>query len=229
MISTLLIINIHNDDWINLVFILILLLLSINKYLSEKRFTTLLTILYSKKYISFYLKDSPLITNTFNVIFSFINVLTVSTTIYFILRNYLSTSNINSDAFLTILFIVSVYYISMFLISYFIDFIILTTEKSVQFSFVKLSVRNFFSIILLPILIIHQYFWANISDSTTILISIYLLSTGIQYVYSTIVILKQRQYSIFHIILYLCTLKFMPSIIFIKGLFVLYDYNIISL
>ncbi len=223
-------INILNGDWINLTFILIFVLLVLNKLLFQKRFVILTTKIFSNKYFSMYLKDSPLITSTFNIIFFPINLLIISLTLFFISTEYYKEliDNYNFTTFLYFVLIIFIFFVLKIILRFIINIILSTIKRAKQFSFFKLSFRSLSSLVILPFLLIHQYSVLDKDISLTLLVSVFITLLAIQYLYSSYLIIAQKQYSLFYIILYLCTLEIIPAIIYIKLIFILKINDFIS-
>ena len=227
MAGQFLLINMQSNDWINIIFILIFILLALNKWLFQKRFGLLLSGIFNRKYFSFYIKDTPLITSTFNIIFFLINLLITSLVVFFISRKYylgISDSN-NLEVFLYAITGVFLFYLMKIIFRFVISLIISTSKSVRQFSFFKLSIRSLSSIILLPFLLIHQYSVLDKSLTLTILLSVFIALLTIQYIYSTQLIIAKKQYPFLYIFLYLCTLEILPTIIFIKFVFIIVNNN----
>ena len=228
MSSHLLLINLHSNDWINLTFIFIFILLVLNKWLFQKRFGLLLTGLFNKKYFSFTLKDSPLVASTFNLMFFPINLLTISLTFYFLSREYFSEffDNYNFEVYLYIVAAVFLFFVIKIIFRYIISIIISATKIVKHFSFFKLSIGSFSSIVILPFLLIHQYSALGKSVTLTVLISVFIVLLTIQYLYSTQLIIARKQYPFLYIFLYLCTLEIIPTVLFIKFVFIMVNNNL---
>ena len=231
MSGQILLINLQSNDWINLTFISILVLLALNKLLFPKRFAMLAYEIFSKKYFSFYLKDSPLVTSTFNLIFFPINLLTIALTIFFISREYYKDllDSYNNIVFLYFIAGLFLFFLTKTFLRSLINIILSTTKKSKQFSFFKISNRSFSSLVILPFLLIHQYSIIDKQVTLTILISVFIGLLIIQYVYSSYLIIAQKQYPLLYIILYLCTLEIIPTVIYIKLIFTIVANNSNSL
>ncbi|MCK5867517.1 MAG: DUF4271 domain-containing protein [Mycoplasmataceae bacterium] len=231
MSGQFLLINMQSNDWINLTFISILVLLVLNKLLFPKRFVMLASDIFSKKYFAFYLKDSPLVSSTFNLIFFPINLLTISLTLFFISKEYYTNLLDNYNSIIYFYFIIGLllfFFLKTFL-RFLINIIISTTKKAKQFSFFKISIRSFSSLVLLPFLLVHQYSIIDKQVTLTILLSVFIGLLIIQYVYSVYLIIAQKQYSLLYIFLYLCTLEIVPTVIYIKLVFIVVANNSNSL
>ena len=227
MYSQLLLINMGSNDWINLTFISIFVLLVLNKLLFYKRFTLLISGIFNRKYLSFYLKDTPLIASAFNLIFFPINLLVISLTLYFIAKGYYAElfNSYNLEIFSLIIIAVFLFYLMKIVLRFVINIIFSVTKTARQFSFFKLSIRSFSSIVLLPFLLIHQYSALDKSFTLTILLSVFIVLLAVQYVYSTQLIIAKKQYPFLYIFLYLCTLEIIPTAIFVKFVFIVVNNN----
>ncbi|MBE9487679.1 MAG: DUF4271 domain-containing protein [Bacteroidetes bacterium] len=212
-----------SNDWINLTFISIFVLLVLNKLLFHRRFTLLISGIFNRKYLSFYLKDTPLITSTFNLIFFPINLLTISLTLYFIVKGYYVElfDSYNLELFSLIIVALFLFYLMKIVLRFVINIILSVSKTARQFSFFKLTIRSFSSIVLLPFLMIHQYSGLDKPFTLTILLSVFIALLAVQYLYSTQLIIAKKQYPFLYIFLYLCTLEILPTIIFIKFVFII--------
>jgi hypothetical protein len=219
-----------NNDWINLTFILIFALLALNKILFQKRFSQLLLKLFGNKYFSFYQKDNPLVLSVFNLIYFPINLITISLLIFYTTKHYFSYifDTYNFETFVTINLIVFIFFVVKSTIRFFINIILSITKKARYFSFYKISFRNFSATILFPFLLIHQYSAIDNNTTLIILLSVFISITAIQYIYSSYLIIAQKLYPIFYIILYLCTLEIIPAFIYVKVIFIMTKDNFLS-
>ncbi len=216
-------IKILSNDWINLTFIVIFVLLVINKLLFQKRFVLLMNTFFSKKYFSVYIKDTPLVGSTFNIIFLPVNLLTVGLTIFYISKEYFPEvfQNYDFTTYLFIIIAILIFKTFKVILSLIINYILDTSKILRQFSFLKLSFRNIISIALLPFLLIHQYSLLSNSITLTLLMSVFIGLTVIQYLQSSYLIITQKQQSILYLFLYLCALEIVPFIIYVKLAFIL--------
>ena len=219
-----------SNDWISLTIISIFVLITVNKLLSPKRFKQLVTGIFGNKYFSFYLKDSPLISSNFNILFFPVNLLTVSLVIFYLLKHFFTDiiSVYDFNVFVYINIIVFIFSVIKVIQNFIINVILSTTKKVRQFSFFKLSFRNFSSLLLLPFLLVHQYSSIDKGLSITVLLSVFIAISVIQYAYSSYLIIQQKQYSILYIILYLCALEITPTIIYLKLVFIVFEGNFLS-
>jgi len=223
MHNQLLLINMRNNDWINLVFISIFILLVINKLLFQTRFSLLLSGILNRKYLSFYIKDSPLIASSFNIIFLPINILTVSFVLFFTAKEYYPSlfENYNFSVFILINIGVFTFLMMKTIFNMGVNSILSISKSARQFSFFKLSIRSFSSIVLLPILLFYQYSALDTHITLTVLLTVFIILLAFQYIYSTRLIITKERYSFLYIFLYLCTLEFATAIIFIKLVFII--------
>ena len=230
MSGQLLMIKILSNDWINLTFIVIFVLLVVNKLLFHKRFALLSNTFFGKKYFSVYIKDTPLVGSTFNIIFLPINLLTIGLTIFYISKEYFPEAfqNYNFTTYLFIVIAILIFKTLKVVLSIIINHILDSYKTFRHFSFFKLSFRNVISIVLLPFLIIHQYSLLSNSITLTLLMSVFIGLTVIQYLQSSYLIITQKQQSILYLFLYLCTLEIVPFIIYVKLTFILIENFLIA-
>jgi len=225
MYSQLLMINMRSNDWISLVFVLIFVLLAFIKVVFQKRFELL--ILFSRKYWSFYSKESPLIASVFNLLFFPVNLLVTGLVIFYFAKEYFPDlfDSYDAEFFAKILLSIVLFYAVKIVLRFIVNIVLLTTKAVRQFSFYKLSLRNFSSIVLIPFLLIHQYSALQSSISIIFLLSAFIVFLAVRYIYSLRLIFEQKQYPFLYIILYLCTLEFIPALLYIKAVFILVNNN----
>lgn len=228
MFSNFLLINLRSNDWINLTFILIFVMLVLVKLLYQKRFGLLVSGLFNNKYFSFTLKDSPLVANTFNLMFFPINLLTMSLALYFIAREYFGNlfENYDFEVYLYTVAIVFLFFLLKIIFRNIISVIISASKSVKHFSFYKLSFGSFSSLIIIPFLLIHQYSALDKSTTLTILMSVFIVLLMFQYIYSARLIIARKQYPFLYIFLYLCTLEIIPAVIYIKFVFIVVNNNL---
>ena len=230
MPSTILMIKMLNNDWINIVFISILILLSLNKFLFEKRFYLLMRGIFNKKYFSLYIKETPLVYNAFNVVFIFINILTFGLFFFFVSKEYFPDQFPKYDfrIFMNVIVVLVLYFILKNIFLFFINMLLLSRKVSREFSFYKLSFKNFSAVIVLFGRGRQQYSVLNTNTSLILLVSVFIIISAIGYMYSSYQIIERKQNSLFHIFLYLCTLEIVPTIIYIKFVLILVDNGFYS-
>jgi len=214
----LLSISLLKDDWISLVLFSILMLLALNNYLFPKRFSSLLRLTVDKSYFAIYIKDTPIVINVFNAIFLVVNLLTYSAVAYFVVLEFYVDVSASYDFyfFLQIMVLFLVYFILKFIIKFIINTILLNQKNSLEFSFYKIGFRNVLSVLMLFFLILHQYSLFNSYYTLLLLVLVFTTFYLYGYVVASFQIVNKKDHTIFHIILYLCTLEIVPMIIYVK-------------
>lgn len=207
--------NIISNDWITIILLVVIALLVYNKIRYQARFQSFQSIIYNNNYISNYAKATPVIFNTFNILFIVIDTIVISLLVFVVLSQQelkLATNDINN--FLLILFYVFSFIVLRFIVGLFIAFLFEKEKEQQYFSFVKLSYLNHFSLLIFPLLIINFYIY-NIYFTHFLLITAILLLLFYYFLQ-----IKNNQKLVFnkmfYFILYLCALEISPLIIIYK-------------
>jgi len=204
-----------SNDWITIILLIIISLLIYNKIKHPLRFKNLQTLIYNNSYINNYSKSTPLVFNTFNIIFYFVFIFIISLLLYVGLNHYeLKFNSSNKLLFLLIILYVFSFVIIRFILGFLLSLIFEIENEQQYFSFVKLSYLGNFSLIILPLLIINFYISSIFFSQFLIIIAILLL---FYYYYLQIKNNQKIVFSnMFYFILYLCALEISPFIIIYK-------------
>ena len=206
-----------SKDWITIVLMLILIIISIIKLYYNDRFVKLFSLIYSEKYYTNYIKTKPLIFNTFHLLFLFIIIFNISLFLFFLLKAFLpSKTTYDYFYFFEILFILITYFIIRFSIGHFLGIIFGVSDEQKQVTLFKISNLSLLSVYLFPVLIIIHY---NSTFRYKYLITFSVIVMGILFLFRYFVMLKntiQNFNSFFYLILYLCALEIAPFIVIYK-------------
>lgn len=216
MPSTILMFSLFKNDWISIIFILLLLLLAVANTIFPVRFKRLVQMLNYRTYFNIYIKETRSSINLFNIIFLIINILSLSLIFFFTVRYFYGNTYDNFNTYFKITVTLSTFIIIKYLLHVIFDIIIFKFKKAYEFSFYKISFRNYSSIILIFLLVIHQY--SIMSQGFTLIFSLVILTALyiVGYIYSSYKSIHKKFHNIYHIILYLCTLEIAPIMIYIK-------------
>jgi len=204
-----------SNDWITIILLIIIALLIYNKVKHPVRFKSLQTLIYNNGYINNYSKSTPLVFNTFNIIFYFVFIFIISLLLFVGLNHYeLKFNSSNKVLFLFIILYVFSFVIIRFILGFLLSLLFETENEQQYFSFVKLSYLGNFSLVMLPLLIINFYISSVYFSQFLIIIAILLL---LYYYYLQIKNNQKFVFSnMFYFILYLCALEISPFIIIYK-------------
>jgi len=204
-----------SNDWITIVILIIIALLIYNKTKHTVRFKSIQSLLYNNSYINNYSKSTPLILNTFTIIFYLVFIFIISLLIYVVINLYGYTYSISGKGlFLLIIIYVFSFVFIRFIIGFLLALIFEKENEQKYFTFIKVSYLSNFCLFVLPLLIINFYINSIYFSQFLIIIAALLL---LYYYYLQI---KNNQKlvfrKIFYFILYLCALEIGPLIVIYK-------------
>ncbi len=206
-----------SGDWITVIFMLVLLLITILKYSFNERFTKLFSLLYSDKYYTDYIKTNPLLFNNFHFYFFFIINFNISIFLYFIFKAY-SPVNIENDfQYYALILLMLILYISLrYLLGVLLGFVLDIYYDQKYFTFLKISNLSLISILLFPLLILINY---SVGVFQKFLIGFGLIIVLILFLFRYFVLVKNEKLNfnnLFYLFLYLCALELSPFIVIYK-------------
>ncbi len=204
-----------SNDWVTIVLLTIIGLLIYNKIKYPVRFKSLQSLLYNNSYINNYSKSTPLLFNSFNLIFYFIFIFIFSLLLFVIINQYgLITDANRKETFLLIIIYAFSFVIIRFIIGFLLAFLFEKENEQHYFTFTKLSYLGNFSLLILPLIIINFYINSFYFSQFLIIIASLLL------VFYYFLQIKNNQKLVFgkmfYFILYLCALEISPFIIIYK-------------
>jgi len=206
-----------SKDWITIVFLLILTIITVLKYNYSERFTKLFSLLYSDKYYTDYVKTNPLILNKFHLLFLLVIFLNISMLIYFGFQ--VIDPPFFGNGFYTFTRIIAVVVSFIFLrhiIGFVLSEIFDLNDQQKQLTFLKLSNLSLLSLLLFPLLIYLNY---NVGPYHNTMISIGIIFTLILFLIHYYKLLKKDKLNfnnLFYLFLYLCALEIAPLIVIYK-------------
>lgn len=208
----------QNNDWITLVFLVILFLLTINKLLFNDRILHSSTLFLQKRFLLIYFnKEKSIIFNLFQITFFLIKVLVISLITYHV--NYffkINTSIYGAKGYGVILICVVSYFFIHYLIGIFLAEILSFQKTFRKIVYDKINYFNNLILWVLPFLIIYSY-----TDSFKVLFFNVLLFLSLLLLvlrYSLLLYNNKNLIfnNIFYFILYLCALEIAPFVIILK-------------
>ena len=206
-----------SNDWITVVIMLVLILISLLKLKYSERFTKLFSLLYSEKYYTDYLKTKPLLFNTFHFIFFFVIIFNISLIIFNSFKAF-QPGKINHDFsfFLQINLVVFTYLLLRYLLGFIIAFLFDISDKQKYITFLKISNLSLISILFLPLLILINY---SVGPIHKFLITLSIIAVILLFFLRYFVLVKKEKINfnnLFYFILYLCALEIAPFIVVYK-------------
>jgi len=206
-----------SHDWITIIFLVVLILISLAKYLYSERFDKLFTLYYSDKYYTDYSNSRPLIFNFFHGLLLFVFIFNISLLIFYLLRSYnLMETDYNFLFYLKVLLVTILFVILRYIIGVFLGVIFEKTDQQNYLTFLKINNLGLMAIYLFPLLLIINYSPYSKQKFLVTLIALVLL------VFATIRsvnVLRNDRLNFntyFYLFLYLCTLEITPFIVSYK-------------
>lgn len=204
--------NIFSIDWATVLFVLTFATIVITRVTFPNRFDDFLRLAVSNKYLSTY-RDSNNIKSGFTISMFFVQMISLSLFIHYIvsLTGYSQVSNF--AAYLRILSIL-VFFV---LVKYFLEKIIAVCfnmeDFAEQYNLVKVSYRSYVGLLFFPVIAIMFYNRFSFHHILWIVVGLFLLFNIILFG----LLLKNHQKTfnqfLFYFILYLCTFEIAPYII----------------
>lgn len=208
---------VFSKDWITMVILVVLILITLVKFHYNERFTKLFSLMYSEKYYTDYLKTKPFLFNPFHLFLFLILVLNISLLVYFSFEIFKPDKFLNSLSFFSqIVLIVFLYIIIRFYIGSILGIIFNVSEYQKHFTFLKISNLSMASILFFPLLIIINY--SSIAHHK-FLISLTLVIVMVLLFLRYFAMLKNERLNfnkLFYLFLYLCALEIAPFIVIYK-------------
>lgn len=200
---------IESRDWATVLFTFCFVLIAVNRSVFSLRFTEFFRLAISDKYIKIY-KDSGNITNSFTISFFFVQLVSFTFFIQFLLSYFGKSEKTSWVTFVQIFTFLGFFILSKYLTEKIIATSFNIEEFNEQFNLQKVNYRTYIGMLLLPVNAVLFY---NSAPHPIVVYSILgLIISGS--VYSYLITLKAYQNLIvgklFYFILYLCTLEIAP-------------------
>lgn len=208
----------NGNDWVTIIFLLILALLGFVKYTYKGRLVELVAVFFSNRYFLHYGKESQLVLNQFNVIMFFVQTLVLS--LYFFLAIQFYNPNfivgIGLILFLKICGGLVLFFMFKLLLGYVFGVLFELKKQYSQVVFVKRTYLFSIAVISFPVLLL--VFYVKNYNLLLFQLSFLLLSTLLIVRY--LFVLKSNKSIIlkdlFYFILYLCALEIAPLVLIFK-------------
>lgn len=205
------------NDWITVIFVLLFGLIAYSKYLNPDRFSRLLSLTYSRNYLVLYQKQSPVLVNSFHIVFAIIQILSFALTIFIGIKAYNSIAReLEFSFFLSILAGVFTFFTLRFFLGKGLS-IIFNKEKEFEYvTYLKISYLSNFSLLLFPLLLIAYY---TQYDSLSFSLFVFITAIVLLLLYYVLIIKNNQKMilkQLFYFILYLCALEIAPIILLYK-------------
>ncbi len=212
---------VFTKDWITLIFVVIFGLFALSKYINNDRFLRLFSLIYSRNYLVLYQKQTPVLVNSFHIIFAAIQVLTFALTVFIGIKAYNSVAReLELTFFLTILAGVFTFFVLRFFLGKLLA-VIFEKEKDFEYvTYLKMSYLSNFCLLIYPVLLIAYYAQYN---SVKFSFFVLVLAVILLLLYYALIIRNNQKMilkRLFYFILYLCALEIAPIILLYK-LFIL--------
>ena len=204
-------------DWITVVLMLVLVLISLIQFNFTDRFYKLFSLVYSEKYYTDYNKNRPLIFNIFHTLFLFVILFNISLLIFWVLKSFkLGPTSFDLFLFLKILGATFTYFSLRYLIGIILGAIFSMESSQSYFTFLKISNLSLISILLYPLLILTTYSYGAFHKFLITFSAISVLALGL---FRYFVMIKNEKLdfnNLFYLFLYLCALELAPFIVVYK-------------
>lgn len=199
----------ENKDWITILFLITLLVVTITKSAFENRFSDFTNLIVSDKYLKIY-KDSSNLMSWFTILLFVVQLLSFSFFMQLVLSYYGYTTKTNWISFIQIFTFLSFFILSKFLIEKIIATSFNVESFIEQFNLFKVSYRTYVGLLLIPVNLILYY--TNYINSYLIfsLLAMLLIINTLIYLLSLKNYQKLLFGKLFYFILYICTLEIAP-------------------
>jgi hypothetical protein len=208
----------QNNDWIALVFLIILFILAVVKLVFNERLSHANTLFFSKKYLSiYYTKEKTNVFNLFQLLLFIVQILSISL-FFYVFVNYfqlnLSVSKLN--LYVIILIGTSCYFIIRFSVGFFLASIFEVLKIHNRIVYQKINYFNNLILWLLPFLVFSIYVPSFQHFFFKITLIVFMLLLIIRYSLLLVNNKKLIFRNLLYFILYLCALEIAPLVIILK-------------
>lgn len=207
-----------NNDWITVVFVIVLLLLAVAKWLYKDRLLNLSTLFFSKDYFLNYGKENQLIFNGFNAILftiqSIVLGLLILGVVVFYKPELLEMGSL--ELFLKSTLLVTIFFLIRYLIGKILAIIFEVNRLQEYIAFAKIS--YFFNSILWILPFVLSIFY--IEKHNLLMFQLTMVIFTILLIVRYVLIARNNKnsifYRLFYFILYLCALEIAPVLLLYK-------------
>ena len=205
------------NSWVTLVIMIVLVLITLLKNNYNQQFNKLLSLLYSEKYYTDYVKINPLLFNRFHFLFFFVIIFNLSLLIFFVFKTFYSELITNDFYFYFQIFNITVLFILVrYVIGFLLSIIFELNDEQRYLTFLKMSNLSFLSIILFPLIIVVAY---SVGFFQKFLLIVGLILFVVLSLFNYIKLIKNERLNftnLFYLFLYLCALEIAPFIVIYK-------------
>ena len=209
----------QNNDWITIVFLIILIVLAIQKFLfANKQLHTNVFLLKKSKLASYFSKEKNIFFNLYQVLSFIVQLLSISLLLYFLTDIFdVKTADNDLKLYLKIILGVGLYFLIRFVVGSFLATIFNFETLHKKIFYEKTSFLNNLILWLLPFLVLTSYakdFGVFFLKFTFV---IFIILAIIRYVILIVNNNKLVFNHLFYFILYICVLEIAPLVIIIKS------------
>ncbi|WP_136667360.1 DUF4271 domain-containing protein [Flavobacterium sp. H122] len=200
---------VENKNWITILFIVTIGVVTIAKAGFENRFNDFVNLLFNNKYLKIY-KDPSNLMSWFTILLFFVQLISFAFFLQLVLASWGYTTKTNWVSFIQIITFLSFFVLSKYLIEKIIATSFNAESFVEQFNLFKVSYRTYIGLFLLPVnLVLYYTNFVNDNIIFTVL-GIILIINSVTY------LLSLRNYQnllfnkLFYFILYICALEIAP-------------------
>ena len=200
---------IGGKDWATILFVACFALIALNRTVFETRFSEFIKLGVSDKYTKIY-KDSGNMLSWFTISFFFIQVVSFTFLLQFILSYFKLADKTSWISFIQIFTLIGAFILSKYLIEKIIATSFNIEEFNEQFNLHKVNYRTYIGLLLLPVNIF--LFYNDLQHPIVIytIIALIIAATIISYLVSLRIYQNLIVSKLFYFILYLCALEIAP-------------------
>lgn len=196
-------------DWATILFVVCFALIALNRTVFETRFSEFIKLGVSDKYTKIY-KDSGNMLSWFTISFFFIQVISFTFLLQFILSYFKLADKTSWISFIQIFTLIGAFILSKYLVEKIIATSFNIEEFNEQFNLHKVNYRTYIGLLLLPVNIF--LFYNDVQHPVVIyaIIALIIAATIISYLVSLRIYQNLILTKLFYFILYLCALEIAP-------------------
>lgn len=196
-------------DWVTLVFLLCLILITVVKTNFSGRFSDFLRLLVNDKYVKIY-RDPSNLMNWFTIALFVVQLLSISYFVQLCLSFFGLASKYDYILFIRLFTLLSVFVLGKFLTEKIIGAAFNIDEIVDGFNLQKVNYRTYLGLLLLPVNIVLFYF-DNFTDTVIyIVLGLFIAINVLTYFNSLKIYQNVLSRKVFYFILYLCALEIAP-------------------
>jgi hypothetical protein len=200
---------VENKDWITIIFVVTLVVVTIAKAGFENRFNDFMNLIVNNKYLKIY-KDPSNLMSWFTILLFFVQLVSFSFFVQLVLSYWGYTTKTNWITFIQIITFLSFFVLSKYLIEKIIATSFNMESFIEQFNLFKVSYRTYIGLLLLPVNIF-LYYTDYVNKYTIIAVLVILLViNSLTYLVSLRNYQKLLFGKLFYFILYICALEIAP-------------------